>query len=453
MQPWRLAALALVAVAAAGCGAAGHTHVVVNAASLPGSVPGASTATSTTTHTAVLPTSRPSRPAPITPALLALRGALIGGLRQAGPASGAEVYDLTHRMQLFAVRSGVKRPPASVEKLWTSMAALEDLGPTATFQTTVLGAGHLGPGGVWHGDLYLRGGGDPTFGDGGFNLSQEHGYGPTGGQLVQQLKNAGVSQVTGLVYGDGSIFDSRPGGPATGYAPDVPDYYGELGGLTYDHGSTTGSDTPPEFAAKQFVLTMKGMGVRATAATTERVTPRRARVLAAVSSPPLTVLLKLMDVPSDDLFADMLDEQLGYQFGTTGTITAGANVISQEIQRTYELHPRIVDGSGLSRGDHTSPAEVVDLLRDAWRTSLGDILWNSLPVVGVSGTTQTIATRTPAQGNCVAKTGTLFYVTNLAGYCHSRGGSVLAFAMFMDGPTNDAALVLLGHMVAMIAKY
>jgi serine-type D-Ala-D-Ala carboxypeptidase/endopeptidase (penicillin-binding protein 4) len=451
MPPWRLVALALVAVAAGGCGAGRHPHVV-NAASLPGSLPGAAPPT-TTTSTYTLPASRPSRPAPVTPALLALRGGLNGGLRQAGPASGVEVYDLTRRLQVFAVRNQVKRPPASVEKLWTSIAALQELGPTATFQTTVLGTGHLGRGGVWHGDLYLRGGGDPTFGDGGFNLSQERGYGPTPGQLIQQLKNAGVTQVTGLVYGDGSIFDSRPGGPATGYGPDVPDYYGELGGLTYDHGSTTGSDTPAEFAARQFALTMKAMGVQATAARTAAVAPRGARVLASVDSPPLMVLLQLMDVPSDDLFADMLAEQLGAQYGTAGTITAGAHVISQAIDREYDLHPQIVDGSGLSRGDQSSPQEVVDLLRDIWRTPVGSILWDSLPVVGVSGTTQTIATGTPARGNCVAKTGTLFYVTNLAGYCHSRGGDVVAFAMFMDGPTNGQALVLLGHMVAAIAKY
>ena len=33
----------------------------------------------------------------------------------------------------------------------------------AKLQTQVLGAGYLGHGGVWHGDVYLKGGGDPTF--------------------------------------------------------------------------------------------------------------------------------------------------------------------------------------------------------------------------------------------------------------------------------------------------
>jgi D-alanyl-D-alanine carboxypeptidase/D-alanyl-D-alanine-endopeptidase (penicillin-binding protein 4) len=73
--------------------------------------------------------------------------------------------------------------------------------------------------------------------------------------------------------------------------------------------------------------------------------------------------------------------------------------------------------------------------------------------VGVSGTVRTIATGTAAQGRCIAKTGTLNNVTNLAGYCRSRGHHRLAFALLIDGPSNSDALVLLGRMVAAIARY
>ncbi len=98
---------------------------------------------------------------------------------------GALVYDLTGRQQLFALREGVGRPPASVEKLYTSLALLRMLGPDARMRTTVLGTGHLGRRGVWHGNLYLRGGGDPTYGDGAFNRIWEQGFGPTATQIVQ----------------------------------------------------------------------------------------------------------------------------------------------------------------------------------------------------------------------------------------------------------------------------
>jgi D-alanyl-D-alanine carboxypeptidase/D-alanyl-D-alanine-endopeptidase (penicillin-binding protein 4) len=81
------------------------------------------------------------------------------------------------------------------------------------------------------------------------------------------------------------------------------------------------------------------------------------------------------------------------------------------------------------------------------------VLLPSLPVVGVNGTTRRIAVGTPAQGNCIGKTGTLNFVTNLAGYCHAHGGHMLAYGLFLDGPGNEQAIQMLGPMMAAIAKY
>ncbi len=362
------------------------------------------------------------------------------------------VYELGDHATLFTLRDGVKRPPASVEKLYTSVAVLSRLGPDARLHTTVFGVGHLGPGGVWHGSLYLKGGGDPTFGDGSFNRIWEQGYGPTAAQLAGQLRAQGIRRVTGPLIGDPSTFARSPGGPATEFGPDIPDYGGELSALTFDHGSTSGHLTPAAFAARQLARTLRSQQVGVRAAPSIGRTPRHAHKLASVSSPPMSVLLKLMDVPSDDLFAEMLTMQLGKRFGRGGTIADGAHVIRQVVN-SYDVHPKIVDGSGLSREDGSSPAEVVAFLRAVWHTPIGRMLTSSLPVVGVSGTVQTIADRTPAQGRCFAKTGTLNGVTNLAGYCAALGDRSLAFALFIDGPPNWSALTLLGKMVASIASY
>jgi D-alanyl-D-alanine carboxypeptidase/D-alanyl-D-alanine-endopeptidase (penicillin-binding protein 4) len=166
----------------------------------------------------------------------------------------------------------------------------------------------------------------------------------------------------------------------------------------------------------------------------------------------MSVLLRLTDIPSDDFFAEMLTKQLGVRFGGGGTTAAGAAVISHVVTGPA-IAPRIVDGSGLSRQNQTSPLQVVDLLRTVFGTDLGRVLRAALPVVGVSGTVQRIGVGTPAQGRCQAKTGTLNYVTNLAGYCTSRGGHVLAFALFVDGPSNSRAKVFLGRMVGAITRY
>jgi D-alanyl-D-alanine carboxypeptidase/D-alanyl-D-alanine-endopeptidase (penicillin-binding protein 4) len=356
------------------------------------------------------------------------------------------VYDITTGKQVFARSEAIGRLPASVEKLYTTIALLDSLRPDARLQTAVLGSGGIDGRGVWHGDVYLRGGGDPTFGAAAFNRVWEGTDGASMSSLVAQLKARGISRVTGAVIGDGSAFDSSAGGPSTGYAADVVDIGGQLGGLTYNHGSSGGRG-PTAFAAEQLTRALHAAHVPTGAAARTGVTPSGARRLASVSSPPLSTLLRLMNVPSDDFYAEILTEQLGRQFGGSGSIQAGARVISQDLAGGYNIHPTVVDGSGLSRANRSSPVEVVDLLRAVWHTPDGEALQASLPSVGVEGTVRRIAANTPARGRCVAKTGTLDAVTNLAGYCHSAGDQVLAFALFIDGPSNERAVAMLGQMV------
>ncbi len=373
-------------------------------------------------------------------------------LASAGPDTGALVYDLSDHAELFALHPTVARAPASVEKLWTTTAVLERLGPQDQLQTALLGAGSLRHG-VWHGDLYLRGGGDPTFGDPLFNKLWNRGYGPTPNQLVAQLQRRGIRRVTGLVYADAALFDRRRGAMITDQRVDIPDLGGQLSALTYDHGTALAHFDPATFAVHELALTMRAERIFAKAAPNERTAPIDAQQLAVVSSPPMSVMTRLMDVPSDDFFAELFAKQLGASFGGGGTIADGARVIAQTIASDFDLHPRILDGSGLDRDDRTSPLEIVDLLRDLSGTATGAELSASLPTVGVNGTVQSLGVKTAAQGHCVAKTGTLDFVTNLAGYCAARGHHQLAFGLFVDGPSNGAALALESKMVAAIAGY
>jgi len=419
-------------------------------------VVGAARTQTAATQTVRQPTPPPltaaGRRPPVTAAEVHLQQALTGNLRAGGPVAGALVYDLSAKTELFALHPTVGRPPASVEKLWTTAAVLDKLGPDTRLHTTILGTGSL-HNGVWHGNLYLRGGGDPTFGDQEFNQVWNHGYGPTPNQLVSQLAAHGIHRVTGQVYADESLFDRRRGGLITNYAQDIPDFGGQLSALVYDHGTALKHYSPATFAAHQLVLTMRGMGIQAKASPHDAKTPGNARLLAIVSSPPMSVMLRLMDVPSDDLFAELFTKQLGVLFGRGGTIADGARVISQTIADTYGLHPRILDGSGLSRNDRSSPLDIVDLLREIWQTRVGRELAGALPTVGKEGTVIGIGDKTPASGNCIAKTGTLNQVTNLAGYCRDRDHHMVAFAFFIDGPWNGDADVLESRMIGDVAGY
>lgn len=409
----------------------------------------------TRTTTATTPTSRTLTPRNAQPhgaGETALVRALRRALRPAGHNVGALVYDISSGEELFAVNPTVPRPPASVEKIWTTVALMDRLGPGARLQTVILGTGRQ-RGSIWHGDLYLRGGGDPTFGDAGFNLVWNHGEGATATQLVAALSRRGIRRVTGHLYADASLFDNERGGLLTDQKPDIPDLGGQLSALTYDHGTALKHYNPATFTAHELALTMRGSHIRVTAATRTRRTPDSAQLLASVSSPTMLQMTKLMDVPSDDFFAELFAKQLGVLYGSGGTIAAGAKVIAQTIASRYELHPVILDGSGLARQDRTSPLQIVELLRDVWGSPVGTELSESLPVTGVSGTVATIGGHSPAQGRCQAKTGSLSDVTNLAGYCRTRSGQKLAFGIFIDGPGNGTGFTLESRMVAAIARY
>jgi D-alanyl-D-alanine carboxypeptidase/D-alanyl-D-alanine-endopeptidase (penicillin-binding protein 4) len=390
--------------------------------------------------------------APRTRALAHLQAVLNGALKAAGPATGALVYDLDARQSLYVRRALTGRPPASVEKLFTTVALMRRLGPDARLHTTILGTGHLVRG-TWRGNLYLRGGGDPTFGDSGFNRVWNQGQGPTPNQLIAQMRRRGIRRVSGQVYADESLFDRRRGGLMTAFNADIPDFGGQLSALTYDHGTVTKRLSPARFAVRELALTMRGSGIQVRAAARTRAAPRGAHLLALVNSPPMSAMTRLMDVPSDDLFAEVFTKQLGVLFGRGGSIPAGAAVVSQTIADSYGLKPRILDGSGLSRQDRSSPAQIVDLLRDVWHTPTGGELAASLPTVGVEGTVQFVGAKTPARGRCIAKTGTLDYVTNLAGYCRARSDHMLAFTIMLDGPPNWTSTVLESRMIGAIAGY
>lgn len=84
--------------------------------------------------------------------------------------------------------------PASVMKLLTGAAALEVLGQDYTFKTELYTDGEI-RGNVLHGNLYLRGQGDPT-------LTK-----PDLRAFASELKTQGIRVINGNVYGDDTWYD------------------------------------------------------------------------------------------------------------------------------------------------------------------------------------------------------------------------------------------------------
>lgn len=375
-------------------------------------------------------------------------------LELAGVQSGAYVYDMTTGRPLFSERALQQRPPASVEKLYTATTALERMGPTTQLETTVLGSGRLAAGGVWKGSLYLRGGGDPTFGSESFIRSHYGGVGTSISMLVTQLRADGIRRVTGRVDEDESYFDSLRGEPSSGYAWD-PYLEGSLSALAFNRGETgteTGPHAPAAYAARELRAGLRGAGVAVPQGGGAAATPAGATRLAGALSPTITQLLGLTLPPSDNFFAETILKGLGARFGGAGTTAAGARVVRETLAE-LGIHPKVVDGSGLSREDQTSPYEVVTLLDQLAHTPLGTVLRGDLAVAGHTGTLSERMRGTAAEGRCQAKTGTLTGVSNLAGYCTAADGDELAFAFFDDGISLEAAHTLQDNMAITLADY
>ncbi len=373
----------------------------------------------------------------------------------AGRFSGAYVYDITAGTPLYSQRAGELRPPASVEKLYTSTTALMKMGPSARLSTTVHGTGQLRAG-VWEGNLYLRGGGDPTFGSGTFIGARYGGQGASVSTLVQQLDHDGIHRVTGRVLGDETYFDSLRGEPSSGYAFD-PWLEGDLSGLAFNRGETgafRGPHAPAAYAAQQLLLGLERSHVQVPRGSgpAPASTPSGARKLAVVQSPPLSTLLGLMLPPSDNFFAETLVKDLGARYDDGGTTADGAAVVRTTIG-SLGLHPHVVDGSGLSREDLTSPEQIVDLLRVLSGSSDGEILRGNLAVAGRTGTLEERMLHSYAEDHCQAKTGTLTGVSNLAGYCDARDGHLIAFAFFDDEIETYEAHVIQDAMTEAVANY
>jgi D-alanyl-D-alanine carboxypeptidase/D-alanyl-D-alanine-endopeptidase (penicillin-binding protein 4) len=387
--------------------------------------------------------------------LAALQADLGHQLKIAGAHSSAYVYDLTTKQALFSARATTRRPPASVEKLYTATTALERLGPTARLSTTVLGTGQLGPNGVWEGDLYLHGGGDPTFGDAAFIASHYGGTGASLSTLVTQLVQVdGIHAVRGRVYGDESFFDSARGEPSSGYAFD-PFLEGTLSAVAFDRGASgreRGAHAPAAYAARKLWAALKNAGVSVRGSSGTASAPAGAQQLALVSSPTVEQLLGLMLPPSDNFFAETLLRDLGVAFGGAGTSAAGAAVVAQTISSLLGIHPRVVDGSGLSEADRTSAYEVADLLAGVQPTPLGTLLRSSMAVAGRTGTLAHRMRGTGASGRCQGKTGTLTGSSNLVGYCQAANGHLLVFAFFNDAISTTLAHVIQDHMTISLAN-
>lgn len=367
--------------------------------------------------------------------------------------------------------------PASVTKSITALYALDTLGPAHRFSTTVMATGPVQDG-VLEGDLVLVGGCDPTLDTRGL------------ADLAAQLKEAGLREVRGrfLVFENAlrplrSIDPEQPDhlgySPAVsgialnynrvhfewkreaakykitmdartaGFRPEVrmarmqivdrsvPVYTYENAGA-YDQWTVArralGKEGarwlpvrhPGLYAGDVFATLARSHGIVLPSAVLVDEMPE-GTVQATVQSPPLRDILQGMLKFSNNLTAEMVGQAATrVRAGRAPTLAASARQMNLwAIEKLGMDNPAFVDHSGLGGLSRVSPRDMVRALSVVHRDA---VLRPILKPVTLRDKRGRPITDHPVKVD--AKTGTLNFVSGLAGYITAPDGREMVFAIF-----------------------
>ena len=92
----------------------------------------------------------------------------------------------------------------------------------------------------------------------------------------------------------------------------------------------------------------------------------------------------------------------------------------------------IVDGSGLSRKNLTTPAALVQLLQGIDKSPQAAVFRASLPISGVKGSLKNRFLNTAAAGIVQAKTGSMTGISTLSGYMNAPNYEPLVFSIMVN---------------------
>ena len=387
--------------------------------------------------------------------------------------------------------------PASVQKILTSIVALDKLGADFRWQTKIFASNQI-KNGTLNGDLILYGQGAPDLSDEGIE------------NLANQLKAKGLQKIKGNIIGDESYFKGDTIGDGWTWN-ELQWYYGaeasalsvnlNYANLSLQNGKPVAStafmqvsgevkptqdiesigvkrelgsnkiyvwgegktldvrvavQNPALWAATLLkdALQKKGIIVEGEAKsadwkTENKFIPENATELAKVESQTLGEIVRRMNKDSVNLYAELILRTLGKKFGETapdenaklqktrGDDSAGTSVVKKWLAEnniaTDEI--KIHDGSGLSRLDFVTPEALGRALVFAAQSKFADVFRNSLPIAGTDGTLRGRLGNVP--GKIAAKTGSITYVNALAGYANNSQ-ETLAFVILCNNETRKS---------------
>lgn len=316
---------------------------------------------------------------------------------------GILVYDLDTEKTLYEHNSRHLLRPASTMKTITAITALDKLGADYFFKTSLFRDGSVRHG-ILEGNIYCKGGMDPSFGE------QQMNY------FIETIKQNDIHTIKGNLVADVSIKDSLLWGEGWCWDDDNP----TLTPLLYN-GSNGFLNALREKLEEE--------GVKVLGNDAAGIVPEGA-VLVAENFTSLPFILMQMMKDSDNLYAESMLYQLG----------ASASEAQTAIKEVFDKAGvekdgyRLADGSGLSLYNYLSADLEVKMLRYAFNhNEIYNTLLPTLPIAGVDGTLASRMKEAPVYGNVFAKTGTVSGVSALAGYLTAPDGHNIAFSIINQG--------------------
>jgi len=411
------------------------------------------------------------------------------GIRVKSMRNGKVIYSKNEHQLLM---------PASILKILTAEAALLYLGPEYRFSTDFLTDAKSMTHGTVHGNLYLVHSGDPSLTyydltDLMATLKSQQIHTVTGNVYIDTTAYDQVQYGPGWVWDDtrycyaapisASIIDhnclplkivpAKAIGKAANIIPNPRYYYSgiENGVITrgshsptcyihlgvsdknmisisgcmpkghYSRGVSTVITNVSEYDKNlvKNLFNRFGIQVEGTvllgAASKPTLSP-----IASHASKPLHHLITDMLKKSDNIIAGSLFKKIGelytHQPGSwkNGSLAVKDILFKQAAINSTQMN--IIDGSGLSRDNLITPAQMMQVLDFAYHNDKTNYEFiSALPIAGVDGTLKRRLSNIPRKVR--AKTGTMSGVVSLAGYALSKNKESLAFVIIFNDQNGN----------------
>jgi len=148
----------------------------------------------------------------------------------------------------------------------------------------------------------------------------------------------------------------------------------------------------------------------------------------------LSNFLKKSDNLSGELFVKMMGHAINNEQGNWNNGMAAIKTFLNDEVKIDTTQLRMVDGSGLSSYNLTSPDQIIKLLKYMYANhSYNAEFLTALPTGGWDGTLKNRMREIEEDRGIRAKTGTMSGVSCLSGYVFTKSGEPLAFSIMMNG--------------------